>query len=236
MIDLESIYRQAIALDLTPILLAIVLGGAIGFEREIHGRPAGLRTHVLVCLTSTVLVLASRHVAEITTDGVIVVFDPQRLAAGIVTGIGFLGAAAVIRSGDIVRGITTGACVWSVAGLGVVIGGGSYGLAAVATAFIVVVLIILDWIAGGLSPVIYRRVVVRGSGRRSSSLSEDVAAVLSTHRVRIQDTSGRQTSTGEPFKLVFHVRCRHKHQAPEMLESIAGLEGVASVEWTGLSH
>jgi putative Mg2+ transporter-C (MgtC) family protein len=236
MIDLENILSQVVALDLTPLLLALVLGGAIGFEREIHGRPAGLRTHVLVCLTSTVLVLASRHVAEIADSGINVVFDPQRLAAGIVTGIGFLGAAAVIRSGDIVRGITTGACVWSVAGIGVVIGGGSYGLALVSTVFIVAVLVLLDWVASGLSPVIYRRVIVRGIGRRAVSLSEDVSAVLRTNHIQIQDTSGRQTSTDEPFKLVFHVRCRHKHQAPEMLETIAALEGVASVEWTGLSN
>src|SRR5262245_27821071 len=118
-------------IELTPLVLAVVLGGLIGFEREIHGRPAGLRTHILVCLSSTVLIFASRQIPHIDfapspSELPRIVMDPNRLAAGIVTGIGFIGAASVIRAGDIVRGITTGATVWSVAGLGIVIGQGEY--------------------------------------------------------------------------------------------------------------
>ncbi|MFP6663635.1 MAG: MgtC/SapB family protein [Deltaproteobacteria bacterium] len=236
MIDVQEILRQAAAVDLTPLLLALVLGGAIGLEREVHGRAAGLRTHVLVCLTSTVLVLASREVSQLPGSGVNIVFDPQRLAAGIVTGIGFLGAAAVIRSGDIVRGVTTGACVWSVAGLGVVIGGGSYGLAVLATLFILAVVVLLDWVTGAMSPVIYRRIVVRGPGNGLAAVSDAASEILKSKRIRIQDASGRQTSGSEPFKLVFHVRCRHRQQAPAVLEEIAAVDGVASVEWVGLTN
>ena len=135
MIDLETIQRQLLQLDFTPFALAILVGGAIGLERQFHGRPAGLRTNTLVCLSATILVYASQHLPPGLADDAgssmlqRVVFDPNRLAAGIVTGIGFLGAAVVIRAGDLVRGITTGACVWSVAVLGIVIGQGHYGLA-----------------------------------------------------------------------------------------------------------
>ncbi len=236
MIDLQEILRQATAVDPTPLLLALVLGGAIGLERELHGRAAGLRTHVLVCLTSTVLVLASREVSQLPGSTINIVFDPQRLAAGIVTGIGFLGAAAVIRSGDMVRGVTTGACVWSVAGLGIVIGGGSYGLAVLATLLILGVVIVLDWLTGGLSPIIYRRIVVRGPGVMLADVSKEATEILEARRIRVQDASGRQTSGSEPFKLVFHVRCRHRQQAPEVLEAIAEVKGVASVEWVGLTN
>ena len=120
-----------------PIVVAVLVGGAIGFEREMHGRPAGLRTHILVCLASTLLIFASRVLPpESLVEGSAarIVMDPNRLAAGIVTGIGFLGAATVIRAGDIVRGITTGATVWTVAGLGIVIGQGEYAIAAVGAA------------------------------------------------------------------------------------------------------
>src|SRR6185295_1203756 len=106
-----------------------------GFEREIHGRPAGLRTHMLVCLASALLIYASRRIPVELLAGTGIthlVMDPNRLAAGIVTGIGFLGASTVIRAGDIVRGITTGATVWAVAGLGIVVGQGEYVLAIVA--------------------------------------------------------------------------------------------------------
>ena len=130
--ELEAILDAIVHLDPTPLLLAILVGGLIGMEREIHGRPAGFRTHIMVCLSSTLLIRASQvapALAPIADSGLTLVWDPNRLAAGVVTGIGFLGAAAVIRSGDIVRGITTGACVWAVAVLGVVIGHGAYALA-----------------------------------------------------------------------------------------------------------
>ena len=86
---LGTIFEQLAQLDFTPIVLAILLSGLIGLEREFHGRPAGLRTHVLVCLSSTILVMASQHFAtEMASRAgeASIVFDPQRLAAGIVTG------------------------------------------------------------------------------------------------------------------------------------------------------
>jgi len=130
-VDLGLIGQQFHHLDWTAFLLAIAVGGAIGIEREVHGRPAGVRTHMLVCLSAAILIQASQSASTALGESVVgnLVFDPNRLAAGIVTGIGFLGAATVIRSGDIVRGITTGACVWAVAVLGIVIGQRHYALA-----------------------------------------------------------------------------------------------------------
>jgi putative Mg2+ transporter-C (MgtC) family protein len=145
--DLVHLVQPLSFVDVTPILLAVVLGGAVGFEREIHGRPAGLRTHMLVCLASALLIYASRRVPIELSDSnpaLKVVMDPNRLAAGIVTGIGFLGASTVIRAGDIVRGITTGATVWYVAGLGVVIGQGEYVLAVASTLVVILVLAGVD--------------------------------------------------------------------------------------------
>ena len=236
-LDLSVIQEQILSTDLVPLLLAIVLGGLIGLEREIHGRPAGLRTHILVCLASAMLVLASRELGDVANDsGLNIVFDPQRLAAGIVTGIGFLGAAAVIKSGDMVRGITTGACVWAVAGIGVVIGGGSYGLACVTTILLLTVLVILDWITSSIPSIRYRRIAVRGQGRRMKKLAAEVRALFKQHKMRVQDLSGSQTGPDLPFELVFHVRCRNHLQAPEMLDELAKLEGVEGVDWSQLAH
>jgi putative Mg2+ transporter-C (MgtC) family protein len=237
--DFQAILEQIARLDITPIALAVLLGGIIGYEREIHGRPAGLRTHILVCLSSTVLIFASRQIPPellATESAARVVLDPNRLAAGIVTGIGFLGAATVIRAGDIVRGITTGATVWAVAGLGIVIGQGEYALA-VATALIVLaVLALLDKLTRGIAPVIYRRLVVRGLRSELVPLADTVGGILRKHDIRVQDLSGTRGPEDEPFELVFHIRCRNLQQAPQMLEQVAAQRGVLRVEWSQISH
>ena len=162
--------------------------------------------------------------------------DPNRLGAGILTGIGFLGAASVIRAGDIVRGITTGATVWSTAGLGVVIGQGEFALAGLATVLMLVVLAIMDKLTRRIRPVIYRRLIVRGVRSEMPVLAKSVGALLERHEIRLQDLSGTRGRDDEPFELVFHVRCRNEFQAPQMMEEVADLGGVLSVEWSQISH
>ena len=225
--------------DVVPLLVALLVGGLIGFEREWHGRPAGLRTHMLVCLASAVLIQASRVVPTTLlpqSDAFRLIMDPNRLAAGIMTGIGFLGAATVIRSGDIVRGITTGATVWTVTGLGIVVGQGEYVLAIAASLIVVAVLAVVDRFARGIAPVIYRRLIVRGERAQLSRVADSIGRLLEGHRIRLQDLSGTRGGPDEPFELVFHVRCRNVKQAPEMLELVAGQPGVTSVEWSEISH
>lgn len=235
----DSLIEQLSRLDPVPLVVALIVGGIIGFEREIHGRPAGLRTHMLVCLASALMIQAS-HVVPVdvatVNDTVRIVMDPNRLAAGIVTGIGFLGAATVIRSGDIVRGITTGATVWSVAGLGIVIGQGEYVLALVAGIVILMLLAGVDRLARGIAPVIYRRLIVRGERSELTKLADLVGGILRARKIRVQDLSGTRGSSDQPFELVFHIRCRNVKQAPEMLELLSDLKGVSSVEWSEISH
>ena len=145
------------------LLLALLLGGLVGLEREWHGRAAGLRTHVLVCLGATILLVAARgaseHFAAETSLGRLVL-DPNRISAGIVTGIGVLGAGAILRTGDMIRGLTTAGCIWFVAALGIVIGNGLYGLAVVSTLLMLLVLILFDVIEHAIPPVAYRSLSV----------------------------------------------------------------------------
>ena len=117
------------------LFLAVVLGGVIGFEREKHNKGmAGLRTHMLVSVGSALIMLVSIHIFEIYAGKVPV--DPARIAAGVVTGIGFLGAGTIIRSGESsVKGLTTAASLWTVSGIGLAIGCGFY-IAGWATAVI----------------------------------------------------------------------------------------------------
>jgi len=233
MIHFDEIWNQLTTLDPTPGVLAIVLGGLIGLEREIHGRPAGLRTHILVCLATTLLIYVSRHLPSPAGSAALaerVVFDHTRLAAGIMTGIGFLGAATVIRAGDMVRGITTGACIWAVAALGIAIGYEAYGAAVATTCALLLVLIVLDRIELLISPLQYRRLSVRGSAVDVPALSAAIRISLETSSLRIQEVSGHLEDESGSFELVFHVRGRHVN-TPAILALVVKQPGVTDARW-----
>ncbi|MFH0982205.1 MAG: MgtC/SapB family protein [Planctomycetota bacterium] len=119
------------------MMISLVIGGLIGLEREYRGRPAGLRTHILVCLGCCVVMLVSTHFPRLYgTLGPesVVRLDPARLAYGVVAGIGFLGAGVIMRQGGSVHGLTTAASLWCVAALGLGVGVGMYAVASVGTA------------------------------------------------------------------------------------------------------
>ena len=122
--------------DLARLLLAAGLGGAIGFERELRDREAGFRTHILVCVGAALFTIVSAYGFRgfLTSGDQVVRADPTRIAAQIVTGIGFLGAGAIIRQGLSVRGLTTAATLWVVAAIGIAAGAGYYSGAVIATA------------------------------------------------------------------------------------------------------
>ncbi|HSO02524.1 MAG TPA: MgtC/SapB family protein, partial [Gaiellaceae bacterium] len=124
------------------LVLAAVLAGAIGIERELREQEAGLRTHMLVCVGATMFMLVGVYGwsdYELGND-IGVVVDPARVASYVVAGIGFLGAGAIIRHGINVRGLTTAASLWVVAAIGVAVGAGMYGLAVATTALVLLAL------------------------------------------------------------------------------------------------
>ncbi|MFQ6108334.1 MAG: MgtC/SapB family protein [Candidatus Aminicenantales bacterium] len=127
------------------LLLAVGLGGLIGLERETSQKPAGFRTNILICVGSTMVMIVSGLLLQgkEATAG-----DLTRIAAGVITGIGFIGAGTIIQSQGIVVGLTTGATLWAVGGLGIVIGAGYYLPAIIFTAIIILTLVIFRQIEG----------------------------------------------------------------------------------------
>lgn len=125
------------------LLLSAVLSGLIGLERQVHRRSAGLRTHILVSLGSCLIMLTSVYVFAIYKE--VVSVDPARIAAGVITGIGFLGAGTIIRDREGVRGLTTAASLWMVAAIGLAVGCGFSNAAVFATVLTLVVLFLLRY-------------------------------------------------------------------------------------------
>ncbi len=128
------------------LLTALGLGGLIGLEREVHGSDAGLRTHVLVSLGSALVMVVSILMSQSFAGT-----DPARISAQVVSGIGFLGAGSILRSATSVRGLTTAASIWAVAGIGLAAGGGYYSSAAIASILILVTLWLLRFIEKALN-------------------------------------------------------------------------------------
>ena len=130
------------------LLLSVLLSGLIGLERQMHRRNAGLRTHILVCLGSCLIMLTSLYVFDIYKDKAPI--DPARIAAGVITGIGFLGAGTIIREKERVIGLTTAASLWVAAGIGLSVGIGFYSASIFTTLLALVVLVLLRRIEGSM--------------------------------------------------------------------------------------
>jgi putative Mg2+ transporter-C (MgtC) family protein len=146
------------------MLLAVTCGGLIGLEREIRGRQAGFRTHLLVCLGSAVVMLVSIRVAYYpwpAAERSHIQLDPARIAYGVMAGVGFLGAGAILRDKGNVRGLTTAAAIWCVAAIGLGCGLGLYLLMLIATALVLATLWILDYLAKYIPSAHFRTITLR---------------------------------------------------------------------------
>nr|WP_234480714.1 MgtC/SapB family protein [Paraburkholderia aspalathi] len=170
---------------LSRLVLAALLGSVIGFERERLNWAAGLRTHMLVCVGSSLIMLVSAFGFADVLGEKNVVLDPSRVAAQVVSGIGFLGAGSILLRGEIVRGLTTAASLWSVAGIGLAVGGGMYTAAIGATIIILIILV-------GVKPLERRFISVKQQRNitllveRGSVSLDSVHNALGTGSVRVK--------------------------------------------------
>jgi putative Mg2+ transporter-C (MgtC) family protein len=216
------------------LVLAILLGGAIGLERESRGRPAGLRTHILVCMGATIIMIASTRMAILSQtlpSASRIQVDPGRIAAGVVTGIGFLGAGAIIRIGDLVRGLTTAGCIWFVAALGITIGQGLYPLAIVSTILALGVLLALTQVERRIQPVVYRSIVVLAALAQAEAIETDCRALLAEREIHLQDIANRLSVAEDRAEVTFKISVRHHLQASAVLRAVAALPGVTEARW-----
>jgi putative Mg2+ transporter-C (MgtC) family protein len=211
------------------LVVAGVLGGAIGVERELREREAGLRTHLLVCVGAALFTLVSAYAFADFRYGLEsgITFDPTRVAAQIVTGIGFLGAGAIIRQGLTVRGLTTAAGLWVVAAIGMAAGAGYYVAAFITTALVLV----------GLGPLRWLEHWLIGRVRRDGGLlevelrpGEPLAPVLRTLEAeRARVTRLELNDDDERRQLRLGVDVADEAGRRTVVERVAALDGVRRV-------
>jgi putative Mg2+ transporter-C (MgtC) family protein len=212
--------------------LSLVLCGAIGLERESRSQPAGVRTHILVGLGATLFTLVSAYAF---TGSEATRVDPTRIAAQIVTGIGFLGAGTIIRQGLTVRGLTTAAALWIVAAIGMAVGAGYYVGAAATTVVILVTLIGIRRWRGRLMARLRTGFVLLDLEMERDA---DLAGVLATLGRRQVQVEGLQTDRGaEVFEVRIELEVPPGADLEGALEEIGALEGLRgmSVRGAGVS-
>src|SRR3954454_16989420 len=217
----------AISLSWPHIILrlgvAAVLGGAIGAERELRERAAGLRTHAVVCVGSALFTLVSAYgFAEFR------VVDPTRIAAQIVSGIGFLGAGAIIRQGLSVRGLTTAATLWLVAAIGMASGAGYYDAAIIATLGAIITLgplrIAAYRVMRRFRPEVERLLVEIPAGGSPAPLIEAVERFGSVLSLDFAQEGARRS-------VAMYVQLR-EGTAPSIVAAVADIDGVLEVRWS----
>lgn len=170
------------------LMLAVFLGGLVGIERERKNQPAGFRTHVVLCIGSTLMMLTSIYMADIFNDrhaGSPRTTDPGRIAAQVVSGVGFLGGGAILRMGVTIRGLTTAASLWSTAGIGLAVGCGYYYGAVMMTLLMIATLSVLS----SVEHVLFRSKSMRNllvAARDIPGLIGAVERVLTREGIRVQ--------------------------------------------------
>ncbi|MGQ3686186.1 MAG: MgtC/SapB family protein [Candidatus Loosdrechtia sp.] len=207
MFYLLSIVTTILDSPVGKLLMALLMGGILGWEREQRGRPAGLRTHILVCVGVTLMMIVSENIFEkykMYTDDSIIRVDPARIAAQVVTGIGFLGAGTIIRHGISVRGLTTAASLWIVAGIGLAVGSGCYLPAVITTLLALFALIFLPRFELNIKRDKYK--TLRLSIASSEPLLRSILEILRKNSLQLQNYGYESDHTKNEITYNFNVR------------------------------
>jgi putative Mg2+ transporter-C (MgtC) family protein len=214
------------------LLLAALAGGLIGLEREIHGRPAGLRTNLLVAVGSCVMMIVSEAFyakygmfdAQSTLR-----LDPSRVAAQIVTGIGFIGAGVILKEGASVRGLTTAASLWTVAGLGMAFGMGFFSLGAIATVMVLISLTLLK----KLDPLVKkdRFLTLMVTSHNREGLLEELQAIFTARKLVVTDISSHVDLVAKELFYQVVITQQQRRIGHELTAAIKQLDGIKKIHY-----
>ena len=223
----------SVELDVTiKLLLAALAGGLVGLEREKHGRPAGLRTNLLVAVGSCVMMIVSEAFylkygmfdAETTLR-----LDPSRVAAQIVTGIGFIGAGVILKEGASVRGLTTAASLWAVAGLGMAFGMGFFSLGAIATVMVLISLTLLKKVDPMVKKDRFLTLAVTAINRKG--LIEELQGVLAERNLEGLNINSHVDLVANELFYQVAITQQARNIGHQLTEAIKQIEGVKKIHY-----
>jgi putative Mg2+ transporter-C (MgtC) family protein len=208
------------------LLLACILGGIIGYERESTNRPAGFRTHILVCVGSALVMITSEFIFK-KYNGLTSI-DPTRLGAQVISGIGFLGAGTIIREGFSVKGLTTAASLWAVSCVGLAAGIGFYEGALAATALIYITLILLKRMEDHFSKKEqYRVIYIKADESQNQILN--INKVIDKHGVMIKKIEIINGEVGKELTIKLLVKLPVHLSIVEFIGELHQLDGVTNI-------
>ena len=212
---------------LSRLFIALLAGGAIGLERAYHGRPAGFRTHSLVCVSSSLLMLLTVFQWMLLSEAPVETFrvDPTRMAQGIMTGIGFLGAGVIMKERLSVRGLTTAASIWMTASVGIIIGMGFYSAAFAATLITLGVLSAFSYIEKHMPSQHYAHLSIRFR-RKDYVPKETLYGILEALHISGVNPSYHLVDGGEMFQYQMSIRTMDVENLQKLSDTMRGMENV----------
>ncbi len=208
------------------LLLSAVFGGIIGLEREIRSRSAGLRTHALVGLGSTMFMIVSQYMWFIYGSKADV--DPSRIAAQIITGIGFIGAGTIMKSRFTMKGLTTAASVWTVASIGMAVGAGLYKIGFAATAVAILILTLLEKVEPLLNRNWYNNISI--SAVEKDALIGTIKSIINEVKGEIKSFSLEKDKEKGTLEIFATVKFKKKNVSEDITKKLADVDGVRKVK------
>lgn len=209
------------------LVISLLAGAIIGLERSYNGRPAGFRTHSLVCMSSSMLMLLTVYQWELLANAPIetIRVDPTRMAQGIMTGIGFLGAGVIMKERHTIRGLTTSASIWVTASIGILIGMGFYVPALAATVLAVGTLSIFRKLERSLPTLQLGTLTVR-TLRKSQLHEDDILEVVEYHDFTTSNRSYSAQDEGKYIQFDMTIHTRKDHAFKKLAETLIQMEEI----------
>jgi putative Mg2+ transporter-C (MgtC) family protein len=216
------------------ILLAMAIGGIIGWERETNNRPAGLRTHMLVAIGAAAVMLMGE--LSLNKYSGITTMDPTRLGAQVISGIGFLGAGTIMREGLTVKGLTTAASLWAVACLGLAAGGGFYEAAVAGAVAIILTLTIFEYLEKRFRKVKYKGLVIELDTVDLSSTLLWIKKIAPHYDISFEDVDITEEIDEEKVNYCLVIRLRFNKGSKRIdkdgfTEEISKITGIYNLKW-----
>ena len=209
------------------LFLAAFLGGIVGIERGSGDRPAGLRTHILVCTGSALIMVVSMY----AFDGFDVPRDPGRIAAQVVSGIGFLGAGTILHEGLTVRGLTTAASLWMVAAIGLAIGGGMRKIGIASTVIMLVTLVVFHgWEKKFPGATRIERRYIHIVAHNNSDAVSEILKYLTEQKIKVRNINLKNDDLQDTISLELFLKINKDLNNNDIIAGIQAIDGVISLE------